>query len=200
MTEIERLRADLATIQKAAEIAKEAGFHRRTGTYDMVEEDLKQKIAGLEAQADEWWQVRDRIKKFANDYDIKKYVCYLEARISELEGQLAQLKTVEQLSCFSRVHVGQKYTKKVAGDPVSIIELTSNDGIEPLHLAIAIEHYGESNLCDDCELQAYCEEINGKKGKGCEIIDRRQVWRILEKHEIEMITLPFQISNRKADK
>lgn len=96
MTEIERLRADLATIQKAAEIAKEAGFHRRTGTYDMVEEDLKQKIADLEAQeqVDPWERARGYVDHALKHYmpsnglEIAKYARHLQAKVAELDHEL----------------------------------------------------------------------------------------------------------------
>ena len=98
MTEIEQLRADLATIQKAAEIAKKQGFHERTGNYDMVEGELKQKIAELEAQQapeDEWADAKAILNRWCFDrnlsgesYRVFIYVCHLQAKVAELEHEL----------------------------------------------------------------------------------------------------------------
>ena len=101
MTEIEQLRADLATIQRAAEIAKEAGFHERTGNYDMVEEDLKQKIADLEAQQEpdevgKWKTAKDNVSVWlafpqfeaTGMQRVAYYVKHLEAKVAELDHEL----------------------------------------------------------------------------------------------------------------
>ena len=98
MTELEQLRADLATIQKAAEIAKRQGFHERTGNYDQVEGDLKEKIADLEAQqaqVDEWADTKEILKRWCFDrslsgesYRVYIYVCHLQAKVAELDHEL----------------------------------------------------------------------------------------------------------------
>lgn len=100
MTEIEQLRADLATVQKAAEIAKRQGFHERTGNYDMVEGDLKQKIADLEAQQepiDPWirvkealfhWDANDKEPDYITKRSIFAYIQSLQAEVDELKNEL----------------------------------------------------------------------------------------------------------------
>lgn len=94
MTEIEQLKADLATILKAAGIAKRQGFHERTGNYDMVEGELKQKIADLEAQQapeDDWAEVKrfiDQSPNVGNNPVVKRYVRHLEAKVAELDHEL----------------------------------------------------------------------------------------------------------------
>lgn len=102
MTELEQLKADLATIQNAAKIAKTLGYPDRSGNYDMVGSELKEKIADIEAQkapADEWAGVKVIIadwlnhpynthiqgislKKFAN------YVHHLESKVADLKHEL----------------------------------------------------------------------------------------------------------------
>lgn len=97
MTEIEQLQADLATIQNAAQIAKKQGFHERTGNYDQVEGDLKQKIADLEAQeqkVDEWKDVK-MIAAYWLDHPRNPYVEGISLKrfaqcIQHLEAELAK--------------------------------------------------------------------------------------------------------------
>lgn len=101
MTEIEQLKADLATIQEAAEIAKIRGFHELAGTYDMVEEDLKQKIADLEAQqapdeVGKWKTAKDNVSVWlafpqfeaTGMQRVAYYVKHLEAKVAELDDEL----------------------------------------------------------------------------------------------------------------
>lgn len=100
MTEIEQLRADLATIQEAAEIAKEAGFHERTGNYDQVEGELKQKIADLEAQQateDKWkqaraalfaWEIKNKVLNYEEKQLVLAYVRELQHQVAELDDEL----------------------------------------------------------------------------------------------------------------
>lgn len=98
MTEIERLRADLARIQEAAEIAKIRGFHELAGNYDQVEGELKQKIADLEAQqaqADEWADSRMFVQEILADSSfpqrliwLARYARHLEFKVAELNHEL----------------------------------------------------------------------------------------------------------------
>lgn len=100
MTEIEQLKADLATIQKAAEIAKRQGFHERTGNYDMVEGELKAKISEIEAQeqkVDPWkkakdalfnWITMDRILNFEEKRSVFGFVQSLQSKVAELDHEL----------------------------------------------------------------------------------------------------------------
>lgn len=100
MTEIEQLRADLATIQEAAEIAKIRGFHELAGNYDQVEGELKQKIAKLEAQQeliDPWrhakealyhWDANDRELDYITKRSIFAYIQNLQAKVDELNHEL----------------------------------------------------------------------------------------------------------------
>lgn len=103
MTELEQLRADLATIQEAAEIAKIRGFHELAGNYDQVEGELKQKIAKLEAQeqVDPWhrakealyhWDVNDREPDFITKRSIFAYVQNLQAKVAELYDELHSVR------------------------------------------------------------------------------------------------------------
>lgn len=93
MTELEQLRADLAIIQKAAKIAKKQGFHERTGNYDQVEGELKQKIADLEAQAqaNNWAEVKQFIDQSPDEGSnpmVKRYIRHLEVKVAELDNEL----------------------------------------------------------------------------------------------------------------
>ena len=94
MTELDQLKADLATIQKAAEIAKKQGWHERTGNYDQVELEIKGKIADLEAQADKWERARGYVDHALKHYmpsnglEIAKYARHLEAKVAELDHEL----------------------------------------------------------------------------------------------------------------
>lgn len=97
MKEIEQLRDDLATIQKAAEIAKIRGFHELAGNYDQVEGELKQNIAKLEAQeqVDPWERARGcvdyALKHYlhnSNGREIALYARHLESKVAELDDEL----------------------------------------------------------------------------------------------------------------
>lgn len=94
MTELEQLRADMATIQEAAEIAKIRGFHELAGNYDQVEGELKQKIAKLEAQQapeDEWAEVKQFIDYSPDEGSnpmVKRYIRHLETKVAELDDEL----------------------------------------------------------------------------------------------------------------
>jgi len=97
MTEIEQLKADLATIQEAAEIAKIRGFHELAGNYDQVEGELKQKIAKLEAQelADEWVDSQLFVQEILADSSfpqrliwLAQYARHLESKVAELDHEL----------------------------------------------------------------------------------------------------------------
>ena len=100
MTELKQLRADLATIQEAAEIAKIRGFHELAGNYDQVEGELKQKIAKLEEQQeliDPWkrakealyhWDQNDREPDYITKRSIFAYIQNLQAKVNELNHEL----------------------------------------------------------------------------------------------------------------
>ena len=101
MTELEQLRADLATIQEAAEIAKIRGFHELAGNYDQVEGELKQKIAKLEAQQEpdevgKWKTAKDNVSVWlafpqfeaTGMQRVAYYVKHLEAKVAELDDEL----------------------------------------------------------------------------------------------------------------
>ena len=101
MTELEQLRADLTTIRKAAEIAKRQGFHERTGNYDQVEGELKEKIADLEAQQEpdevgKWKTAKDNVSVWlafpqfeaTGMQRVAYYVKHLEAKVAELDHEL----------------------------------------------------------------------------------------------------------------
>ena len=91
MAEIEQLKADLETIQNAEKIAKRQGFHERTGNYDMVEGELKEKIADLEAQqeqVDRWTDVKEYIDGVSDSDTVKRYIRHLEAKVAELEEDI----------------------------------------------------------------------------------------------------------------
>lgn len=94
MTEIEQLRADLATIQEAAEIAKIRGFHELAGNYDQVEGELKQKIAKLEAQQapkDEWAGPRIFVEEILADSSFSQRIIWLARYARHLESKVAEL-------------------------------------------------------------------------------------------------------------
>ena len=98
MTELEQLKADLTTIRKAAEIAKNQGWHERTGNYDQVELEIKVKIMELEAQQVEpWhrakealyhWDQNDREPDYITKRSIFAYVQNLQAKVDELNHEL----------------------------------------------------------------------------------------------------------------
>lgn len=91
MTEIEQLKADLATLRKAAQVSSDLGFPAVTVGIKTICGLAEKKVADIEAQQapeDEWWAVKDMIGKFSDDYDLKKYVRHLESKVAELENEL----------------------------------------------------------------------------------------------------------------
>lgn len=91
MTELEQLRADLATLRKAAQVSSDLGFPAVTVGIKTICGLAEKKVADIEAQQapeDEWWAVKDMIGKFSDDYDLKKYVRHLESKVAELENEL----------------------------------------------------------------------------------------------------------------
>lgn len=171
MTELERLRADLATIQKAAQIAKEAGFHRRTGTYDMVEEDLKQKIADLEAQQateDKWkqaravlfaWEIKNKVLNYEEKQLVLAYVRELQHQVAELDDELRCERIADLEAQQAPDEVGKWKTAK---DNVSVwLAFPQFEATGMQRVAYYVKHL-EAKVAElDHELR--CERIDGGK-------------------------------------
>lgn len=121
LSQIEQLQADLATIQKAAEIAKKQGFHERTGNYDQVKLEIKGKIAELETQQeppDEWADVKQHIDK-VNDKDIfKRYIRHIEAKVAKLEEEIGANESEAYLGDFRVLKTAQDIAKYAGSNDI----------------------------------------------------------------------------------
>lgn len=92
MTELEQLRADLATLEAARKIG---GLLEMTRAYiDGERDSLKERIADLEAQqapVDMWAEVKrfiDQSHDEGSNLPVKKYIRYLESKVAVLENEL----------------------------------------------------------------------------------------------------------------
>lgn len=100
MTEIEQLRADLATLEKAKEVAATLDGGFSDFRFRALIDSLKQKIADLEAQQeliDPWkrakealfhWDANDKEPDYITKRSIFAYIQSLQAKVDELNDEL----------------------------------------------------------------------------------------------------------------
>lgn len=98
MTELEQLRADLATLEKAKEVAATLDGGFSDFRFRTLIDSLKQKIADLEAQqepADEWADSRMFVQEILADSSfpqrliwLARYARHLESKVAELDHEL----------------------------------------------------------------------------------------------------------------
>lgn len=98
MTELEQLRADLATLEKAKEVAATLDGGFSDFRFRTLIDSLKEKIADLEAQqaaADKWADSRMFVQEILADSSfpqrliwLARYARHLEVNVAELETEL----------------------------------------------------------------------------------------------------------------
>lgn len=106
MTEIEQLKADLETMEKALDFLKRHECPNVALGVKSICDLIKKNIADLEAQqeqANEWeeakkvlrnWGELTAIPNISQSIDVLRYARHLEAKVAELES--ATIRTVEQ--------------------------------------------------------------------------------------------------------
>jgi len=100
MTESEQLRADLATLEKAKEVAATLDGGFSDFRFRTLIDSLKQKIADLEAQQapeDKWkqaraalfaWEIKNKVLNYEEKQLVLAYVRELQHQVSELDHEL----------------------------------------------------------------------------------------------------------------
>lgn len=92
MTELEQLRAELATLKETSKIYL-CAYGYFPAHHDLLIKQTKEKIAALEAQAqaDNWAEVKQFIDQSPDEGSnpmVKRYIRHLEAKVTELEHEL----------------------------------------------------------------------------------------------------------------
>lgn len=131
MTEIEQLRADLATLEAAQETINQIGKNRYTSNYWVefaIVTDLKKRIADLEAQQapkDEWADSRMFVQEILADSSfpqrliwLARYAKHLQAKIAELEEEIGANESEAYLGDFRVLKTAQDIAKYAGSNDI----------------------------------------------------------------------------------
>lgn len=128
MTELEQLRADLATLEKAKEVAATLDGGFSDFRFRTLIDSLKQKIADLEAQhapKDEWAGPRIFVEEILADSSfsqriiwLARYAKHLQAKVAELEEEIGANESVAYLGDFRVLKTAQDIAKYAGSNDI----------------------------------------------------------------------------------